>query len=294
MKNNPFLLLALAGLCWSGNHLVGRAMGGQVPPIGVSTLRWLVPLLLILPLAWPHLARDWPKIRAHWPAMLWLGLTGGAMFSILQYVGLRYTTALNVSVLNSLVPVLIIAVGTLMFRDRITALQIAGIATSSLGVLVVISRGQIDTLRQFAFNWGDLLTVLSMVFFAVYAACLRLRPQINHWSFLTVLAAISVVCALPLAIAEAYSGDITFQATWLTFGSVAYVSIFPSVVAYTAWNRGVELIGANRAGPFLHLVPVFTAILATTLLDEPLALFHVAGFALILGGVWLASVRKPV
>ncbi|MCK9915611.1 DMT family transporter [Microbacteriaceae bacterium K1510] len=272
---------------------MGRAMAGEVPPIGASTLRWLVPLALVLPLARPHLARDWPEIRKHWPAMLWLGLTGGAMFSVLQFVGLRYTTALNVSVLNSLVPVLIVAVGTLMFRDRITGLQVAGIATSSLGVLVVIGRGQIDTLRQFAFNWGDLVTVLSMLFFAVYAACLRLRPQINGWSFLTVLAAISVVVALPLAIAEAYEGT-TFKATWLTLGSVAYISIFPSVVAYTAWNRGVELIGANRAGPFLHLVPIYTAILATTLLDEPLALFHIIGFGLILSGVWLASVRKPV
>ncbi|AXK82860.1 DMT family transporter [Pseudolabrys taiwanensis] len=293
MRNNPFLLLALAGLCWSGNHLVGRAMAGEVPPIGASTLRWLVPLALVLPLARPHLARDWPEIRKHWPALLWLGMTGGAMFSILQFVGLRYTTALNVSVLNSLVPVLIIAVGTLMFRDRITGFQIAGIITSSLGVLVVISRGQFDTLRQFAFNWGDLLTVLSMLFFSVYAACLRLRPRINGWSFLVVLAAISVVVTLPLAIAEAYTGT-TFKATWLTFGSLAYVSIFPSVVAYAAWNRGVELIGANRAGPFLHLVPIYTAILATTLLGEPLALFHIVGFGLILSGVWLASVRKPV
>lgn len=292
MRNNPYLLLALAGLCWSGNHLVGRAMAGEVPPIGVSMLRWLVPLLLVLPLARPHLSRDWPQIRAHWPAMLWLGITGGAMFSILQYVGLRYTTALNVSVLNSLVPVLIIAVGTLLFSDRITGLQIAGIATSSLGVLIVISRGQFDTLRQFAFNWGDLLTILSMLSFAVYAACLRLRPQINGWSFMVVLAAISVVTALPLTAAEAYGGT-TFKATWLTVGAVAYVGIFPSLVAYTAWNRGVELIGANRAGPFLHLVPIYTAILATTLLSEPLALFHVVGFGLILSGVWLASVRKP-
>jgi drug/metabolite transporter (DMT)-like permease len=292
MKNNPYLLLALASLCWSGNHIVGRAMAGEVPPVGVSMLRWLLPLVVLWPLARPHLTRDWPLMRKHWGVMLWLSITGGSLFSAIQYVGLQYTTALNVSVFNSLVPILIVAVGALLFQDRIGALQLAGIATSSIGVLVIIAHGQIDTFRQFAFNWGDLIILFNMMIFAVYAVYLRLRPQINGWSFMFALAAISVVTTLPFAIWEALAGT-TFKATWLTFGAVAYVSIFPSVIAFAAWNRGIELIGANRSGPFLHLVPIYTAVIGTTLLSEPLALFHVIGFGLILTGVWLASVRKP-
>lgn len=293
MKNNPYLLLAFAALFWSGNHIVGRAMAGEVPPVGVSMLRWLLPLAILWPLVRPHLARDWPLIRAHWGAMLWLSITGGALFSALQYVGLQYTSALNVSVLNSLVPVLIVGVGALMFRARIGVVQLGGIALSSIGVLVIIARGQADTLRQLAFNWGDLIIVFNMLLFAVYAACLRLRPPINGWSFMFALAAISVVTTLPFAIWEALAG-VTFKATWLTFGAIAYVSIFPSVVAFAAWNRGVELIGANRSGPFLHLVPIYTAVFGTALLGEVLALFHIVGFGLILGGVWLASVRGRI
>jgi len=292
MKNNPYVLLALAALFWSGNHIVGRAMAGEVPPVGVSMLRWLLPLVFLWPLARPHLKRDWPLMRAHWGVMLWLSITGGALFSALQYVGLQYTTALNVSVFNSLVPVLIVAVGAVLFRDRIGSLQLAGIATSSIGVLVIIARGRIETFRQFAFNWGDLIIVLNMLIFAIYAAYLRLRPQINGWSFMFALAAISVIATLPFAVWEALSG-VTFKATWLTLGAVAYVSIFPSVVAFAAWNRGVELIGANRSGPFLHLVPIYTAVVGTTLLGETLAVFHIIGFGLILTGVWLASVRGP-
>lgn len=292
MKNNPYLLLALAALFWSGNHIVGRAMAGEVPPVGVSVLRWLLPLVILWPLARPHLKRDWPLMRGHWGIMLWLGITGGALFSALQYVGLQYTLALNVSVFNSLVPVLIVAVGAVLFHDRISTLQLVGIVTSSLGVLVIVARGNIETFRDVAFNWGDIIIIINMLIFAVYAAYLRLRPPINGWSFMFALAVISVVATLPFAIWEALSG-VTFKATWLTFGAVAYVSIFPSVIAFAAWNRGVELIGANRSGPFLHLVPIYTAIIGTTLLGESLAVFHIVGFGLILTGVWLASVRGP-
>jgi drug/metabolite transporter (DMT)-like permease len=287
---NPYVLLAVAALFWSGNHIVGRAIGGHVPPVGISTIRWLIPAILIWPWVRPHLKRDWPVIRRHWKAMLWLGATGGALFTSLQYVGLQYTSALNVSVLNSLVPVLIVATSGALFRDRISPLQLAGIVVSSLGVLTIIGRGSLDVLERLAFNWGDLIIVFNMFVFAVYATCLRLRPAMHWLSFIFIFAVLSVIMTLPFAVLEFWQGA-RFEADWLTIGSITYVSIFPSVIAFSAWNRGVELIGANRSGPFLHMVPVYTAILGTTLLGEHLATFHIVGFALILTGVWLASVR---
>jgi drug/metabolite transporter (DMT)-like permease len=238
----------------------------------------------------PHLKRDWPAIRTHWKAMLWLGVTGGALFTALQYVGLQYTSALNVSVLNSLVPVLIVATSAALFRDRISPMQLAGIVVSSLGVLTIIGRGSLDVLARLAFNWGDLIILFNMLVFAIYAACLRLRPPMHWLSFIFVFAVLSVAFTLPFAVIELMQGE-RFQADWQTVAAIGYVSIFPSVIAFAAWNRGVELIGANRSGPFLHLVPVYTAILGSTLLSEHLAVFHIAGFALILAGVWLASVR---
>ena len=290
-RGNPYLLLALASRFWSGNHIVGRAIGGHVPPVGISAVRWLIPALLIWPWVRPQLARDWPTIRAHWKVMLWLGATGGALFTALQYVGLQYTSALNVSVLNSLVPVLIVATSAALFRDRISAMQLAGIVVSSLGVLAIIGRGSFDVLQRLAFNWGDLVILFNMLVFAIYAACLRLRPAMHWLSFIFVFAVLSVAMTLPFAVLEFMRGE-RFQADWPTVAAVAYVSIFPSVIAFAAWNRGVELIGANRSGPFLHLVPVYTAILGSTLLGEHLAVFHIAGFVLILSGVWLASVRS--
>ena len=285
IHDNPYLLLALATLFWSGNHIVGRAIGGEVPPIGISTVRWLLPTVGI---AFPHIRRDWPLIRAHWGILLWLGIVGGALFTAGQYIGLQYATALNVSVLNSLVPVLIIATGEIIFRDRITAFQFGGILMSSVGVLAIIARGQLSNLQHLQFNWGDIIILFNMMVFAVYAVFLRKRPPMHWLSFIFVFGGVSTLATLPFMIWETAAG-ITFKPTWLTVFAIAYVSIFPSLLAFAAWNRGVQLIGANRSGPFVHLVQVYTAILGSLLLDEYLSSFHIFGFALIIAGVWIAA-----
>ncbi|MGB2649280.1 MAG: DMT family transporter [Pseudolabrys sp.] len=288
VHDNPYLLLALAALFWSGNHIVGRAIGGEVPPIGISTVRWLLPTVALGFFAYPHIRRKWPVIRAYWGILLWLGVVGGALFTAGQYIGLQYTTALNVSVLNSLVPVLIILTGGIIFRDRVTTFQFGGILMSSVGVLVIIARGQLSNLQHLQFNWGDIIILFNMMVFAVYAAYLRKRPPMHWLSFIFVFGALSTLATLPFMIWEMAAG-ITFKPTWLTVFAIVYVSIFPSVLAFAAWNRGVQLIGANRSGPFVHLVPIYTAILGSALLGEHLSAFHVFGFALIITGVWIAA-----
>ncbi len=283
-----YLLVAISALSWSGNHILGRAIAGHVPPFAISTVRWLLPALILWPFAHAHLARDWPAMRGHWKLILFLGLIGGALFGALQYIGLQYTTAINVSVLNSLAPVLIGAAGVALFGDRLTGRQMLGIAVSLAGVLVIISKASPATLGTLAFNWGDLIILFNMAMWAVYSACLRLRPSVHWLSFTFAIAVISGVATLPFWVLE-HAGGHTLQPTMMTAGALAYVSIFPSLVAYACWNRGVELIGANRAGVFLHLVPLYSAVLAGLLLGESLMPYHVAGFLLILSGVWLAA-----
>lgn len=283
-----YVLLALASLCWSGNQVLGRAIAGHVPPVTVSTLRWVLPLLVMLPFARKYLARDWPTIRQHWKILLILGLTGGALFSALQYVGLQYTTAINVAVLNSLGPVLIVIAVAVMFHETLRPIQFAGIAVSLAGVLFIVTQGHPASLLDMSFNRGDLIILFNMGVWALYSACLRLRPPMHWMSFISVFACVGALGTLPFAIYEHMSGY-TLQPTLTTVLSVAYFAIFPSVVAYMSWNKGVELIGANRAGTLLHLIPLFSAILAGIFLGEHLAGFHVIGFALILAGVTLAA-----
>jgi drug/metabolite transporter (DMT)-like permease len=288
---NAYLLLAFASLCWSGNHIVGRMIAGHVPPLAVSTLRWIFPTILIFLLARPYLQRDWPVIRSHWPILTLLALTGGAGFGALIYIGLQYTGALNVSLLNSLAPVFIVAAGALVFRDPFTVYQAAGIAVSLLGVLVIVTRADVQTLLTLSFNVGDIIVIVNMAIWAVYSIFLRKKPEMHWLSFMFVFAAISTIATLPLAVIEYLSGS-RMQADWLTLGSIAFIGIFPSFLAFAAWICGVGLIGSNRAGPFLHLIPLYSAVLAVALLGETLMLYHALGFVLILTGVWLAARAK--
>src|SRR5262249_3107490 len=252
MKKNPYLALALAALFWSGNHIVGRAIAGYFPPLTISTIRWFIPAIVLWIAGRSRIEQDWPLIRRHWIIMLWLGSTGGILFTALQYVGLQYTSAVNVSILNSLVPVLIIAASALIFRDRILPIQLWGIFTSLIGVLIIVTRGNLNALLQLSFNHGDIIIIANMIVFAIYAAYLRLRPKIHSMSFLFVLAVVSAVGTIPFATFELASGRIP-ELNVGTIAAAVYVSTFPSLIAFAAWNYGVEHIGANRSGPFLHL-----------------------------------------
>jgi drug/metabolite transporter (DMT)-like permease len=283
-----YLLASLASLFWSGNHIAGRAIAGHVPPMAASAIRWIVPAILLLPFALPRLVRDWPVVRRHLPALLFLGVSGGALFGALQYVGLQYTTAINVSVLNSLAPLLIAAAGAILFRDKLTWLQALGIAVSLAGVLAIVSKGSLEALGSLQFNVGDLIIIFNMGVFGIYSACLRLRPAIHWLSFIFLFAVITSIATLPFWIWE-HSAGMLLQPTPLTIGALAYVSLFPSLGAYMCWNRAVELIGSNRAGIFLHLVALYSAVLATFLLGEQFQVYHLAGLGLILAGVWLAA-----
>ena len=290
LLDNPYLVLALASLCWSGNHLMGRAIAGHVPPLAITTLRWLLAAAVLFPFIRAHLVRDWPLIRRHFGVLIYLALIGGGIFGALQFVGLQLTTALNVSVMNSLAPLFIAAASAAMFGDRLTAGQVAGILISLLGVLAIITKLDPGVLRHFSFNTGDILILINMVLWGVYSASMRWRPAIHPTSFMFMFCLISGIAMLP-AMAWEYSTGFRLQPTVLTFGSIAFVTLFSTIVAFMCWTRGVELIGPNRAGVFLHLVPIFSALLTGALLGEPLMGYHVVGFALILTGVWCAARR---
>lgn len=285
------LSAAFASLCWSANHIVGRAIAGDVPPLAAGSIRWIVPALVLAPFAWPYLRRDWSEIRRTWAALVVLSIIGGAIFGTLQYVGLKHTTALNVSVLNSVAPVFIVAAGWLLFGDRVGAAQAAGIAISFLGVLAIITRGRPTALADFAFNAGDLIILFNMGLFAVYSSALRKRGAMHWISFTFLLASISALATFPFWMAEHYAGS-PLRLTLSSIAALAYIAVFPSLLAYAAWSKGVEQLGSSRAGVFLHLVPLYSALLAGITLGERIEAFHLLGFALILSGVWLAS-RQP-
>jgi len=285
---NPWVMLALAGLFWSGNHIAGRAGAGHIPPLALASFRWLLGAAIMYPFVHHHVRRDWPVIVANWKPVLAMSVLGGTIFSGMQYSALQHTTALNGSIFNSFAPAIIVLVGALLFSDRLRLLNILGIATSFAGVMVIVSRGDLAVLRTISFNFGDILLLVNMAIWAVYSACLRLRPPVHSLTFTFLLALIAGVTLTPFWAIEHISG-FQLQATWLTIIVIAYCTIFPGLLAYICWNKGIEDVGSARGGVFLHLIPFYGAVLATSMLGEQLMTFHIAGCGLILAGVWFAA-----
>ena len=289
---NAYLLLVLNMLFWSGNFVLGRGVHEHIPPIALSWWRWLMAGIIIAPIAWPYVRRDWPVIKNHLPILFFLGAVGVGSFNSLAYLGLNYTTAINALVVQSSGPVLIALASYVLFRDQLTWGQVAGIAISLVGVLVVIVQGDFGVLATLALNMGDGLILTAMAFWALYTAFLRKRPDIHWLSYTAVTFWIGALVVTPFYIFE-HVAVRQIQPTMTTLLAVSYVAIFPGLLAYVFFNRGVQLIGSTRAGVFMHLVPLFGTVLSIGLLGEQLRLFHLTGFALILAGVWLASQKPP-
>ncbi|HEY6106930.1 MAG TPA: DMT family transporter [Anaeromyxobacteraceae bacterium] len=286
---HPALLLALAQLLWAGNFVLGRAVSARVPPVALAFWRWAVALLILVPLAWRELKAAWPVLRRALPILVALGILGVGNFNTMVYVGLGQTSATSAALLNSACPAFILALGPLLGGPRPRGRQAAGIAVSLLGVLTIVARGSPATLLGLSFSRGDAWVLGAVLSWAAYTVLLGRRPAgVHPLALLTVLVAIGLAWIAPFYALEAWRGArLTLDAP--TLGSLAYVGVMASVVAYAAWNQGVAELGAQRSGAFLHLLPAFATILAVLLLGEAFRAYHAAGIALVLLGVRVAS-----
>ncbi len=207
-----YVLLPLASACWAGNHVIARAAGGHVPPASLAVVRWALVALIVLPFAVAYARQDWPKLKRNGRVMLLLTITGGGLFGTLQFVALHFTTALNMGVVGSISPAFIVAASWILFRDRLSPLQLVGVMISLSGVLVIVSRLDLARLASFSFNGGDLVIIANMVLWAIYCACLRLRPDIHPMTFMLAMAVIAGIGNVPFAALE-YAFDYRLQST---------------------------------------------------------------------------------
>lgn len=289
--DQPYLLLVLATIFWSGNFVLGRAVRADVPPIGLAFWRWTGGSVLIIALAWPHLKRDWPLIRRHWKFILLLAILGVTLFNTLVYTGLQFTTAINALLMQSTMPVLIVLMSYLFYRETVTPVQIVGVLLSLAGVLAIVGQGDLAVLLGVSLNLGDLLIFIAVAGYAAYSALLRQRPPLHPLSLIAATFIAGAVVLLPFYLWEHATGR-TVSFDRVTLLTIGYVAVFPSILAYLCFNRGVELAGANRAGLFIHLMPVFGSIMAILFLGERWQWFHSFGILLILLGILLATRRR--
>jgi drug/metabolite transporter (DMT)-like permease len=288
LLDQPYLLLSLTSLFWAGNTVLGRYIVGHVPPITLAFIRWGGAFLIVLPFAAPHLVRDWPVIRKHAGLMAVFALTGVSAYNAMAYYGLQFTTAIHGLLLQSVTPLFVALWTFALFGERLSRRQTGGILISLTGVMIIVCQGSLAVLLGVDFNRGDLSFLIALLIYAFYTAWLRKRPMMHPLSFLGVGMGWGAILLAPAVVWEIASGA-TFVLDTVSVATCVYVCVFPSLLGYLCLNRGIELVGANRAAPFIHLVPVFGSLLAIGLLGERFEVYHAVGYGLVFSGITVAT-----
>lgn len=293
-------MLTLPPLLWAGNAVVGRALVGSVPPLALNAMRWWLALALLLPLGWRAL-RSPGDIRSRWRHFALLGLVGVGSYNALQYLAVQTSTPLNVTLIAASAPVWMLLVGLLFYGERPNARQILGAALSLAGVLLVISRGSLQTLRTVTLVPGDLLMLLAIALWAGYSWMLarppeamrgEARPAWNWAEFLLVQVLFGTAWATLAAGAEATLAPAAIHwAPWVV-AALVYVAVGPSLIAYRAWGLGVSTVGPAIAAFFSNLTPVFAGVMSAALLGEAPSWYHGASFVLIAAGIVVSSMPR--
>lgn len=288
-----YLLLVLPPLFWAGNAVLARGIAELIPPVALSFWRWGIALVILFPFTWRQTRRDWPQIRTGWKSIVLLGLLGIAIFNTLLYTAAHSTTALNISLTQSVMPATIVLSSFVLFREKVSRRQLVAVLLCILGAAYIVMRGDWQRLQQLSFVEGDLIMLLAVFVYGLYSVLLRDRPPIHPLSLLTTTFSVGVVTLLPLYLWElGQTAPLVLSRPVIL--SLGYVGLFPSIIAYFCWNRGIEAIGANRAGLFINLIPVFAALMAMVFLGEQFQRYHLSGILLIFCGLVLFNwPRRP-
>ncbi|MEC5399289.1 DMT family transporter [Uliginosibacterium sp. H1] len=291
--DNPYLLLVLTVLFWSGNWVIGRGIRGEVPPVALAFWRWVLAFLCVLPLAWPHRAAMAEALRQQPWRLIVMALLGITGYNTLTYIGLKHTTATNGVLLNSLIPVVIMALSWPVFRRRLSLRQWLGTMVSLAGVTVVVAHGELEYLLGLRINPGDLWILLSVFVWAAYTVLLQWRPVPLHpMALLGLLCGLGVIGLAPFYAWELAQG-LRIHVSAASMSAMLYTGVVPAFLGYVFWNRAVSRVGGATSGLFIHLMPVFTPLLAALFLGEAPRVYHFVGLALIVGGILVStSVRR--
>ena len=284
---NPYLLLTLTALFWSGNMVLGRGIRADVPPMALAFWRWALAFLLVLPLALPHLKNQWPLLKAGWKPVLILGLIGVGGYNTFAYIALQYTTATNAVLLNSFIPVATIAISWAFLGKHLKRVEGLGVIVSLTGAVTIVAHGDLNILAHLNLNLGDAWMLLAVLVWAVYTVGLAWRPAgVHPMLMLAAMTAVGLTALLPAYLWEIAQGR-HIHVYVGSLASLAYVGIFPSFLGYIFYNRGVAEVGASKASLFIHLMPVFGTILSAIFLGEIPLWYHYLGIGLIFSGIWL-------
>ncbi|WP_284759603.1 DMT family transporter [Agrobacterium sp. fls2-241-TYG-188a] len=292
MSSKAYLVLVIATLCWGGNAVAGKMAVGHVSPMVLTFLRWTLAVAVITAISVPQLIRDWPLVRNRLPYFFALGAVGYTCFNAALYTALKYTSAINVAVIQAGIPMVIFAFNFILFRTRILAGQIVGFFLTMAGVGLLASHGDLLSLLKLEMNVGDAIMLLAVLSYAIYTVMLRWKPPINWRSLMAIPAMAAMLSSVPLMWWEVAQETAVWPDLkgWVI---AAYTALFASLIAQIFFILGVERIGPNRAGLFINLIPVFGTFLSVLILGETLHPYQVIALLLTLGGIAVAERKKP-
>lgn len=286
------IFLCFASLFWSGNFIVGRLSSVEdlVSPLSLSFYRWVIALIILTPFCLKNALVDLPLLKKQ-PGMVFLIiLTGPTLFNTLTYIGLTATTVINSLLVISTTPMLIILLNKLIYKNQTNLFQMLGVILSLIGVSYVITKGNYQNIFDSKFYSGDLFILLAVISWALYSIFLKKNETgVSGFSFLYLSFVFTVILLLPV-----YLYDVIIQNNFIVFDHktllvIGYTGTFPSILSYICWNTGVTLIGPNKSGPFLHLMPIFGGILAYLVFQETLQSYHYAGILSVIVGIMIAN-----
>jgi drug/metabolite transporter (DMT)-like permease len=296
LSPSTVILLSIPPILWACNAIIGRIIAPLIPPVTLNFLRWVVAFVVLLPLAWP-IFRPGSGIWQHKKQYALLGLLGIGLYNALQYLALKSSTPINVTLVASGMPVWMMLIGALFFGAALQTKQILGAVLSMLGVLLVLSRGELRHLLELHLVPGDLLMILATIAWSFYSWLLAGKNKLGEisqqWAhFLLAQIAYGVVWSGLFAAAEWQQSTPHIEWSPHLLAAIVFVAIGPAIIAFRCWGAGVQRAGANIAGFFVNLTPLFTAILSSLILNEAPHVYHAIAFFLIVGGIVVSSLQR--
>ncbi len=294
-KNNTkaYIFLTLSALFWSGNFIVGKAASiYEIPPFSLNFYRWLFAFLILFPFTYNEVIEKKDYIFQNLGFFIILGITSITIFNSIVYYSLYYTQVISGVLMISTIPVWIMFIASILKIEKTNLFQIIGVILSLTGVLFIITKADIEIIKNLNFNKGDLSMVVAMLAWAIYSALLRKKTHpISQMGLLEIIIICGFVFLIPVYFIEmSFGSKIVFGMPFIL--TLGYVVLFPGIFAFLFWIKGIDIIGANRAGVFLHLMPIFGALMAMIIFKEKFMFYHFLGAIFIIAGITLSNKSK--
>ena len=289
-KYLAYTLLVLASLCWSGNFIVGKfATLFEIPPLTLNTFRWISVWLILIPFTFKEIYKNLAYIKKNLLAIAFMGVITISTFNSVVYFALNYTQVVNAVLVLAIIPAVTIVLSALMKVEKSNIFQIFGLILSIIGVGSIISNGDVQRIVSLSFNNGDLWMLVCVLSWALYSTLLKKNKfKLSQFSLIQIMVSVGVIFLIPQYFYEQSIGlELNFNKAF--FLILFYVVVFPAIVAYYCWQKGIEIIGPNRATMFIQLMPLFSAVMAIIIFKEKFELYHFVGATFIVSGIYLSN-----